>query len=67
MLMRDGCNFSDIHQGQCGVGGRLDPDELGIWADQVRDVNLDGWAECDLDIVCSRYLGKVAVGSSVHI
>jgi hypothetical protein len=67
MLVRNCCDFSDVDERQCGVRGRLDPDELGIGSNEVGNVNLNAGAECDLDIMRESYFGEVAMCSSIYV
>ena len=67
VLMRNRRDLPYVHQGQCRVRWRLDPDKLRVWANEFGNVDFDAWAECDLDIVCERYLCEVTVRSSVDI
>lgn len=67
VLVGNGGDLADVDEGQGRVRGRLDPDELGVGADQLNDVDLDGGREGDFDIVCQRDLGEVAVGAAVDV
>jgi hypothetical protein len=60
-------NSPDIHQAESRVGGGLDPDELGLGADQLLHVQLNGGGEGDLDTVRRSNLGEVSVGTAVNI
>lgn len=68
MAMGDVDDGADVDQAEGGVGGGLDPDELGlVGADQVLDVQLDGRGEGDVHAVGGSDLGEVAVGATVDI
>jgi len=67
VLVRHARDFADVDELQRGVRRRLDPDELGLGPDELANVDFDARAEGDLDVVCERYLGEVAVRSSIHI
>ena len=60
-------NSPDIHQSKSWVGGSLNPDELGLGADQLLHIKLDGGGEGDLDTVRRSNLGEVSVGTTVNI
>ena len=60
-------DFADVDKGQRGVRGRLNPDELGVWADEFGNVDFDTRAEGHLDVVCEGHFGEVAVRSAVDI
>ena len=67
VLVRDGSDLADVDKGECWVGGRLDPDEFRVWADQLSDVDFDRRAEGDFDIVRECDLGEVAVRAAVDV
>lgn len=59
---------ADVDQAEGGVGGSLDPDELGlVVADQVLDVQFDSRGEGDVHAVRSSNLSEVAVGATVDV
>lgn len=60
-------NSPDIHQAESRVGGGLDPDELGLGADQLLHIKFNGRGEGDLDTVRRSNLGEVSVGTTVNI
>jgi hypothetical protein len=60
-------NSPDIHQAESRVGGGLDPDELGLRADQLLHIQLDRGGEGDMDTVRRSNLGEVSVGTAVNI
>lgn len=67
MLMCNGGNIANVDKGQCGVGGRLDPDQFRLWSNKTSNVDLDAGAEGDLDIVREGYFGEVAMCAAVDI
>jgi hypothetical protein len=67
MLMRNRSHFPNIYKRQRRVRRRLDPNELSIWTNKLDNVDFDAGTESNLDIVCKRYLGEVAVRSSIYI
>jgi hypothetical protein len=67
MLVRDGSDGADVDEREGGVGGRFNPDQLRVGADQLLDVDLDRRAEGHFDIVRERDLGEVAVRAAVDI
>jgi hypothetical protein len=67
VLVGNGGDLADVDQREGGVRGRLDPDQLGVGADQLSNVDLDAGAEGDLDVVCEGDLCEVAVGSAVDV
>jgi len=67
VLVRDGSDGADIDEREGGVGGRFNPDQLRVRADQLLDVDLDRRAEGYFDIVRERDLGEVAVRAAVDI
>jgi hypothetical protein len=67
MAVGDLGNGLDIDQAEGGVGGGLDPDELGLRTDEVLDVKLNGRREGHLNAVGGGDLGEVAVGTTVDI
>lgn len=67
MLVGDVGNSPDIHQAKGRVGGGLDPNELGLGADQLLHIRLNGGGEGDLDTVRRSNLGEVSVGTAVNI
>ena len=58
---------ADVDEREGGVGGSLDPDELGLGLNQGLDVDLDARSEGDLDTVGGGDLCEVAVGTAVDI
>jgi hypothetical protein len=58
---------ADVDEREGGVGGRLDPDELGVGGDQGLDVDLDAGGEGDLDAVGGGDLCEVTVGAAVDV
>lgn len=62
-----GDDGADVDEAQGRVGGRLDPDELGLRGDVRRDVDLDLGGEGDFHAVGLCDLGEVAVGAAVDV
>lgn len=61
-------NGLDVNETEGGVGGGLDPDELGVGADGLG--NVGGILEIDkgdLDVEGAGDLGEVAVGASIDV
>ena len=67
VLVGDCGDGADVDEGEGGVGGGLDPDELCVGLDQGLDVDLEGGREGDVDVVGGGHLCEVAVGSAVDI
>jgi hypothetical protein len=67
MLVRNRRNLPNIDQGQSGVGRRFDPDELGVWTDELGNINFNAGTKSDLDVVRKRNLCEVAVRASIYI
>ena len=67
MLMRNRRDFSDIDKCQSRVGRRFDPNKLRFGANEFSDIDLNARTEGDFHIVCKRYFGEVAVGSTIDI
>lgn len=62
-----GGDSADVDEAQGGVGGGLDPDELGGVGNVLADVNLDLGGEGHFDAVGLCDLGEVAVGAAIDI
>lgn len=60
-------NSPDIHQAKSRVRGGLDPNELGLGADQLLHIHLNAGGEGDVDTVRRSNLGEVSVGTAVNI
>lgn len=59
---------ADIDEGEGGVAGRLDPDQLGAaLLDQVVDVLGDGGGKRHINAVGVSDLGEIPVGSAIDI
>ena len=67
MLVSDAGDLPYVDECQCGIGRRLDPNQLCRWADQLCDVNLDAGTESHFDIVCSCDFGEVAMRAAIDI
>lgn len=67
VFVGDGGDGADVDEGERGVRGRLDPDELRLRADQRLDVDLDRGREGHADVVRGRDAGEVAVSAAVDI
>lgn len=67
VLVGDGGDFADVDERQRGVRGRLDADEFGVWADELRNVDFDARAEGYLDVVRQGHLCEVAMRAAVDI
>ena len=65
--MRLGSNGPNIHQPQCRVRGRLNPNQLCLGGDVFSDVDFDFWCEGDLDTVCLCDLGELSVCATIDI
>ena len=61
-------HFSDIHQRECRIRRRLNPDQFClVGADQIFDIQLNRGRECDVDAVRGGDLGEVAMGSAIDV
>ena len=67
VLVGDGGDLADVDEREGRVGGRLDPDELRVGADQLGDVDFNARAEGHLDVVGEGDLGEVAVRAAVDV
>lgn len=68
MAVGDVGDSADVHQAQSGVGGCLNPDQLGlVGADQFLHLLLNGGRKGHINTVVIGDLGEVAVGATVHV
>jgi hypothetical protein len=67
MLMGYSSHLPDVHERECGVRGRLDPDQFRLFSDQVCDIVADVRRERDMDIVGEGDFGEVAVRAAVDV
>ena len=58
---------ADVNEREGGIGGRFDPDEFGLWADEFGDIDFDGGGEGYFDAVCECDFGEVAVRAAVDV